>query len=408
MAQAPHSAVANGDQKALGSHGGAGQHVDAGLLQVHTGQVDGRKGARHGLDIAVHLGWLAQQHVHGHVHRRLSARVHQLQLALFSGHADHRKRAALALAQRREQVQRLWRNGQHIALLALVAPDFLGRHARLFKLDGAQIKAGTAPGVVCQLRERVAQTAGAHIVNRQNGVAGAGGAAALTQHPALVDDLLRPALNLGVAALHGVKVQRGSIRPRGHGTRRTPAHADAHARPTELDQQAACGKLDLVSLCRINHTQATSNHDGLVVAALLVLERGVTHRLVGHRLLVFAKVTQQIGAAKLVVERRAAQGALDHDLQRAGNVRGLAVTNWVLTPIDGGHRETGQSGFGFGAAPRGTLIPNLAAGARGGTGKRGDGGGVVVGFHLHQDVVDSTLFFIATSTYTFSARGRFG
>ena len=245
-------------------------------------------------------------------------------------------------------------------------------------------------------------------MNRQNGVAGAAGAAGLAQHPALVNHLLRPALNLGVAALHGVKVQLGRVRACGHGTRRAPAHANAHAGATQLNQQAACGKLDLVGLGRINHAQAASNHDGLVVAALLLLWRGLARHVVNHCLLVFAEVAQQIGAAELVVECRAAQGAFDHDLQRAGNVHGLAVADLGFTKAQCGHRETSQPGFGLGAAPGGTLVPNLAACARGGAGEWGDGRGVVVGFHLHQDVVGGAFFFIAASAYTFLARGRFG
>jgi hypothetical protein len=60
-------------------------------------------------------------------------------------------------------------------------------------------------------------------------------------HPALVDDLLRTALDLGVAALHRVKVQLRRVGARGHGAGRAAAHADAHAGAAQLDQQAAAG-----------------------------------------------------------------------------------------------------------------------------------------------------------------------
>ncbi len=147
-------------------------------------------------------------------------------------------------------------------------------------------------------------------MNRQYGVV-------LALQPALVDDLLRAALDFGVTALHGVEVQICRIGTGSHGTGRAAAHADTHSGATELHQQAPSGKLDFVGLCGINHTQAAGNHDGLVVAAL--------HRInvADRRLFVFAEVAQQVGAAELVVERRATQRAVNHDVQRAGNVRGF-------------------------------------------------------------------------------------
>ena len=140
----------------------------------------------------------------------------------------------------------------------------------------------------------------------------------LTLNPALVDDFLRPALNLGVAALHRVKVQMRRIGAGGHGAGRAAAHADTHAGAAQLDQQAAGGEFDLVGLAGIDYAQPTGDHDGLVVATL----HGV--HVTGHGLLVFAEVAQQIGAAKFVVERSTAQRAFGHDLQRTGNVLGLA------------------------------------------------------------------------------------
>ena len=111
-------------------------------------------------------------------------------------------------------------------------------------------------------------------------------------------------------------------------------------------------------------------------------------------------VAQQIRPTKLVVEGRAAQRAFDHDLQRTGDVIGLAVApiwriNWNLTPIDFGHGEAGQAGFGFGAAASGAFVADFAAGAGGCAGEGADGGGVVVGFHLHQHMLQFAMFLIA-------------
>ena len=138
--------------------------------------------------------------------------------------------------------------------------------------------------------------------------------------PALVDDFLRTAFDFGVAALHRVKIQRCRVRTRRHRAGRAAAHANTHAGAAELDQQAASREEDFVGQVAVNHAQAARDHDGLVVAALNGVDAA------GDGLLVFAEIAQQVGATKLVVERCAAQRAFDHDLQRAGNVFGFAVS----------------------------------------------------------------------------------
>ena len=358
MAQTAHSAVADGDQKTLGGHGRAGQHRDTGLLQGHAVKIERRKLAALAGHVAVHLGRLAQQHIHGHVYRQVSGMggfgICQHQLAHLGGHAHHRKRAAFSLAQRAEQRQRLGGNGQHIALLALVAPDLLGCHAAFFQRHSAQVKSRAAPGVVGQLRKSVRQAARAHIVDSQNRVTQAIGATVQAQRPTLVDDLLRPALDLRVTALHRIKIQLGCVGTRGHRTRRAAAHANAHAGPAQLDQQAARRKRHLVRLSGIDHAQTAGNHDGLVVTTLGLQFRAFRAQPVAQRLLILPKIPQQIRPPKLVVESRPTQRPLQHDLQRAGNVRRLPINwgqipiifrlrffaiNWNLTPIDFGDGE---------------------------------------------------------------------
>ena len=108
-------------------------------------------------------------------------------------------------------------------------------------------------------------------MNRQDRVAPAAGAALIAQSPARVDDFLRPALDLGVAALHRIKVEFGRIGAGGHGTGGAAAHANAHAGAAKLDQQTAGRKLDLVRLARVDHAQAAGDHDRLMVAALFFL-----------------------------------------------------------------------------------------------------------------------------------------
>ena len=75
----------------------------------------------------------------------------------------------------------------------------------------------------------------------------------------------------------------------------------------------------------VDHTQTPGDHDRLVVAALLLLQIRLPRAAVGNGLLVFAEIAEQIRAAKFVVERRTTERPLDHDLQRAGDVTGLAV-----------------------------------------------------------------------------------
>jgi hypothetical protein len=360
-----------------------GQHVDHGLLQRHAGQVHRCEFTRHRLHIAVHLGRLAQQHVHGHVHGQLlvfgrRSGVVQHQLALFGGRADHGKRAALTLAEGLEQRQRFGRNGQHIALLALVAPDFLGRHARLFELHGAQIKARATACVVGQLGEGVAQTARTHVVNGQDGIGRA-------LRPAMVDNLLRTALDLGVAALHRVKVEVGGVGACGHRAGRTAAHADAHAGAAQLNEQTARRKFNLFRLIGIDLAQAARDHDGLVVTP---------HHTV-HGLFVFAEIAQQIGTAKLVVEGRATQGAFGHDLQGAGDVLGLAARLVAQAAPEFGHSETAQARLGLGATACRAFVADLAARAGRCAGERRNRGRVVVGLDLHQHMVQGLFALIS-------------
>ena len=199
---------------------------------------------------------------------------------------------------------------------------------------------------------------------------------------------MRPALNLWVATLHRIKVQRRRIGAGGHRAGGAAPHADAHAGAAQLDQQAAGGEFDLVSELGVNRAQATSNHDGLVVAPAnrVHIRRG--------GLLVLAEITQQVRAAKLVVERRTAQGAFGHDLQGAGDV-GRAAIVLRRTGPEFGHGKTGQPGLRLRATAGRTFVADLTARAGRGTGERRDRSGVVVGFYLHQHMVDRATFFIA-------------
>ena len=117
----------------------------------------------------LHLGHLAQQHVHRHVDETLAARaVFQHQLALITDDTDDGEGAALALGHGLEQRQAVRPDRQHVALLAFVAPHFLRRQPAFFQRHLAQVEGGAAAGAVHQLGEGIADAAGADVVDRQD------------------------------------------------------------------------------------------------------------------------------------------------------------------------------------------------------------------------------------------------
>ena len=148
----------------------------------------------------MHLGRLAQQHIHGHVHwvlKCLSAclPIFQNQLALFSCNAYNRKRTAFTLTESFECFYGFWRNGQDIALLAFVGPNLFGRESRSLQGNGSQIKAGASTCIVGEFGKSVGQTTGTHIVDGQDRIV-------CSQNPALVNDFLSATFNFWVASLH--------------------------------------------------------------------------------------------------------------------------------------------------------------------------------------------------------------
>ena len=102
-----------------------------------------------------------------------------------------------------------------------------------------------------------------------------------------------------------------------------------------------------------------------------------------------AETAGQIGAAVFVVEGRAPDRPLQHDIERGGNAARLAE---VFLPGLHGPRqaqvrdhESGEPGFGLGPAAHRTLVTNLATRASGRAGVRRDRSRVVVRLDLHQN-----------------------
>ncbi len=316
--------------------------------------------------------------------------IAHLQMAVVGGRAQHRERAALALAQRAEALQVLRQHRHHVALLRLVGPDLHRRHALFFQVHLAQMEDRAAAGVVDQLREGVGQPAGADVMDGDDGVG-------FAQLPAAVDDFLAAALDFRVAALHRVEVQVFAVGPGVHRRGGAAPQADQQAGAAQLDQQRAFRDFVLVDLLLLDVAQAARQHDGLVVAAHLAV----------HFLFEGAEVAGEVGTAELVVERRAAYRTFQHDLQRRGDAARLAVLGLavaVLLPrlleardVQVGHREAGEAGLGTRTATGGAFVADLAAVAGGGAGERRNGGRVVMRLHLHQDVGGLAVVSVAVA-----------
>ncbi|MCY1501904.1 hypothetical protein D9M68_359910 [compost metagenome] len=354
------------------------QDALGGFAQVDGGGVEiiaqlGLAGHR-----TVHARRLAEQHVERHVHRLVAeVAVGDGQVLLLGGLADHRERAALALADGLEGFEVGGVHRHDIAFLRLVAPDFQRAHARLVVRYRTQLEAAAAAAVVDQFRQGVGDAAGADVVDELDRVV-------LAHLPAAVDDLLAAALHFRVLALHRGEVEVGGAGAGRHRGCGTAAEADQHGRAAQHDELGADADLALLHVLGADVAHAAGDHDRLVVAAHFLAARG------GNGLLEGTEVAGQVRTAEFVVERGAAQRALDHDVQRGDDALGLAVRHFPglleTGDLQVGDGEADQPGLRLGAAAGGAFVADLAAGAGGGAGERSDGGRVVVRLHLHQDV----------------------
>src|SRR5690606_10665102 len=170
----------------------------------------------------------------------------------------------------------------------------------------------------------------------------------------------------------------------GHGRSRAAAQTDQHGRAAEHDQLGTDRDFGFLDVIRADVAQTAGNHDRLVVTT----DFRATGRLYG--LLEGAEVTGQRGTTEFVVERGAAKRAVDHDLQRRDDATRLAV---VFFPglFEAGNAQVGnsearQARLGLAATAGRAFVPDLATGASGGAREWRNGGRMVVGLHLHQDV----------------------
>src|SRR5690606_19042334 len=250
-------------------------------------------------------------------------------------------------------------------------------HAGFVVGNVAQIEATTAAAVVDQFREGVGKTTGTDVMDELDRVL-------FAQLPAAVDDFLATTLHFRVVALHRGEIQVRRAGAGGHGGCRAAAETDQHRRTAEHDQLGTDRNLALLHMILADVAHAAGEHDRLVVAAYLFAARGFDALLEG------AEIAGQRRTTEFVVERGTAQRAFDHDVQRGNDALGLAVGLFPglleVGDVQVGDGEAGQPRLGLGATAGGAFVADLAARAGGRTGERGDGGRVVVGFHLHQDV----------------------
>ena len=336
--------------------------------------------------IAQHARRFAQQHTHRHIDHTLAIAAFDDQVGIVGNTADHRIRAALASCNpiKRGDVFRC--NSECVALLRLVAPDLERAHATLFDRDVGKLDAGTAPGLIGKLRHRIRQTAGADIVNRQDGVTS-------PQRPAAIDDFLRSTLHFRIPALNRIEIELLGVGSSPQAGSRATAKADSHARPTQLDQQSTRWKIVLADLLVEDVADAARDHDRLVIAISTATDV----------LLVAAKIANQIWPPELVVERRRPDRTFDHDRKCIGDARrkpkvvfGACCTRDDVdialpgVPHLGNtqvrHRESAQARLRLGTASSRPLITNLAAGPGGCTWKWRNRGRVIVSLDLEYRV----------------------
>src|SRR5690606_31675335 len=359
--QAGDAAITNGDQEVLAGHSRQAQHTQCGFFQLDAGGVEVIALLCFPADAAVHARRLAEQHRQRHVDWLVvEVTVVEHQQLFFSGFTDYGEGATLALADGLEALEVGVRHGHDVAFLGFVGPDFQRAHARLVIGDVAQLEAATAATIVDQFREGVGQPACAHVVDKGDGVL-------FAQLPAAVDDLLAAAFHFRVLALHRGEVQVFSTAAGGHGRGGTAAQTDEHGRAAQYHQFGPDRDLVLLDVLGADVAQAAGDHDRLVVAT----DFRATGR--GYGLLEGAEVASQRRTAELVVERGAAERAVDHDLQRGHNAARLAV---VLFPglfeagdAQVGYGKAGQAGLGLAAATGGAFVADLTTGAGGGAGK---------------------------------------
>ena len=376
-------AVTDGDEEGLVGDRREAQHAAQRLARIEARRVEGLGRGCETLHIAGHARRLAEQHLEGHIDRRLcELRIAHHETPVIGQRADHGERTALAGTEGREAIDGLRRHHQHIALLRLVAPELHRRHAGLVVRDGAQIDESAATAVCDRLGHRIRESARADIVDEEDRVG-------LALLPAAIDDLLRTPLHLGIAALYGREIEIGGRGTRADRGRRAAPQTDEHRGTTQHDDLRAGWAIMFLHMVAAHIAEAARDHDGLVIAARAT--RWIARRLYFQG----PEVTADRGATEFVVEGRGADRTFEHDVERRGDAPGLAEVGDAGrglprlreirdTQVRG--READEARLGLGANAGRALVADLATGSGRGARERRDRGRVVVGLHLQEDV----------------------
>ena len=154
--QSRHGAIADGDEEGLVSHRGELQHASGGLDGVDSAGLERPPLGREVVGAAGHPGWLAQNQRQRYVDGTVSeVGVGEHQAVVVAGMSHDRVGAALPAAEPFEHRGLRGIDGQHVALLRLVAPQLERRHAGLVVGNRAQLEVTAATAVVDQLGQGV-------------------------------------------------------------------------------------------------------------------------------------------------------------------------------------------------------------------------------------------------------------
>ena len=153
--------------------------------------------------------------------------------------------------------------------------------------------------------------------------------------------------------------------------------------PSTIDLRAG-RHVGLLDVHAPHVAEPAGDHDRLVIAA----QRGAH---AGCELgLERAEIAEDVRAAEFVVERGRADRAFDHDVERRGDARGLAVVAFprLLEARNAQVRngESGEAGFRLAAAPGRAFVADLAARAGRRARERRDRRRMIVRLDLHEDV----------------------
>ncbi len=156
-----------------------------------------------------------------------------------------------------------------------------------------------------------------------------------------------------------------------------------------MHDQRAGNKVALVGVAIGNASHPASEHDRLVIAAHFAAGQNFQR----------AEIAGEIRPAEFVIECRAADRSVEHDLKRAGDARRSAVNAvdrsraCIAFPrlaeprnIQIGHREAGQTCLWLRAPSGRSFVADFAARPGSGPGMRRDRGRMIVGLDFHQRV----------------------